>query len=261
MGPAACFDKSFLQSLSVDESVWFDAYFLSVITPLFYVETLADLEKRVKEGRTPEQEVGGIANKTPEVCGTPTLFHAILCQGELCGYDVPMNHRPVLKAGKRSLAGEKKALLFEEAEEAKALARWTRGEFLEVERLYAKVWREMLATPDPAVGERLLRRGLNEAMGCKNLRQILELARSVVDDDGTPEERMQFIFDVVPIREDRSEIYSRYRRAECPPIRKFAPYLAHVLDVEVFFRLATKKGLISLERPSASRWTPPTPAP
>ena len=45
MGPSAVFDKSFLQNLSLDESVWFDHYFLPIITPLFFVETLGDLEK------------------------------------------------------------------------------------------------------------------------------------------------------------------------------------------------------------------------
>jgi hypothetical protein len=57
MGPTVIFDKSFLQSLSVDESVWFDHFFYANICPLFYVETLADLEKAVREDRTPEQEV------------------------------------------------------------------------------------------------------------------------------------------------------------------------------------------------------------
>lgn len=39
------FDKSFLQSLSVDESVILDQMFSCVITPLFFVETMADLTK------------------------------------------------------------------------------------------------------------------------------------------------------------------------------------------------------------------------
>ena len=67
MGPIALFDKSFLQSLSLDESVWFAHFFMPVVCPLFYVETLADLEKAVRAGRTPEQEVGIIARKFPEV--------------------------------------------------------------------------------------------------------------------------------------------------------------------------------------------------
>src|SRR4051812_26228765 len=105
MGPATVFDKSFLQSLSLDESVWFDHFFVTVITPLFFVETLADLEKQVKAGRTPEDEVGGIANKTPEQSGAPNVFHATLCNGELRGYPVSMNRRPVLGGAKRAVVG------------------------------------------------------------------------------------------------------------------------------------------------------------
>lgn len=61
MGPIALFDKSFIQSLLLDEAVFFDRFFLAVICPVFYVETLADLEKNIRKGRTPEQEVGIIA--------------------------------------------------------------------------------------------------------------------------------------------------------------------------------------------------------
>ena len=48
LGPILIFDKSFLQSLNVDEAVWLDNFFLTVITPLFFVETLADLERFLK---------------------------------------------------------------------------------------------------------------------------------------------------------------------------------------------------------------------
>lgn len=65
-GPTLIFDKSTLQSLSVDESVWLDNFFTTNITPLFFVETLADLEKKVRQGRTPEQIVGNLAYKTPD---------------------------------------------------------------------------------------------------------------------------------------------------------------------------------------------------
>ena len=106
MGPIAVFDKSFLQSLSVDESVWFDHFFVTVITPLFFVETLADLEKHLKEGRRPEDEVGAIAAKTPEMSGSPNVFHATLCNGELRGFPVAMTRKPVLGGAKRATVGD-----------------------------------------------------------------------------------------------------------------------------------------------------------
>lgn len=96
MGPIALFDKSFLQSLSIDESVWFGHFFMPVVCPLFYVETLADLEKQVRAGRTPEDEVRIIADKFPDQSAYPCAHHDSLVLGELHGHPVPMTGQRVL---------------------------------------------------------------------------------------------------------------------------------------------------------------------
>jgi hypothetical protein len=249
MGPVACFDKSFLQSLSVDESVWFDQYFTALIPPLFFVETLADLEKQV-EGRNAEDEVARIATKTPEMSGSPNVFHSTLCNGELRGFKVPMTYRPVLGGGKQAEFGEKKGYVFSLSPEAEAWGRWKRGDFREIERLYAKAWREMLASPVNTLGDDFLQRPLEQAMECKTLGEVLSLARMVIDGPNSPYDRMKFVFEMVPVKTDRDQIYAIYRAAGFPPLRQFAPYTAHVLDVEIFCRLALKKGLISAERAS-----------
>lgn len=67
MSPIVLFDKSFLHSLSVDEAAVFDVLLMSNITPLFFIETLADLRKEMSDGRTPEQVVGNLALKTPKM--------------------------------------------------------------------------------------------------------------------------------------------------------------------------------------------------
>ena len=64
-GPILLFDKSVLLSLSVDEAVWLDTFYFPCVTPLFFTETLADLEKEVQKGRSPEDVVGNLAEKTP----------------------------------------------------------------------------------------------------------------------------------------------------------------------------------------------------
>ena len=65
MGPVTLFDKSALQLLNPDQAVWFDQFYSAVITPLFFVETLADLEKETRSGRSPEDVVGKLAANTP----------------------------------------------------------------------------------------------------------------------------------------------------------------------------------------------------
>jgi hypothetical protein len=58
-GPIPIFDKSLIEMLSPDEAVWLGQLYRVNIVPVFLVETLADLEKEVAAGRTPEQSSGG----------------------------------------------------------------------------------------------------------------------------------------------------------------------------------------------------------
>jgi hypothetical protein len=84
-GPITLFDKSALECLNPDEALWFDNFYRTIITPLFYVETLADLAKEVASGRTPEQVVGTIALKTPEMGSIVSVDHKELLIANLCG--------------------------------------------------------------------------------------------------------------------------------------------------------------------------------
>jgi hypothetical protein len=46
-GPSLIFDKSSLESLNIHEVALMDNFYMSTITPLFFVECLADLEKQI----------------------------------------------------------------------------------------------------------------------------------------------------------------------------------------------------------------------
>jgi len=105
VGPIALFDKSFLQSLTIDESMWFDHFFYCSICPMFYVETLADLEKSAKHGRRPEEEVRIIAEKFPDLHSAPNVHHATLCEGNLLGHEVAMNAQIVMPIGRAVRGG------------------------------------------------------------------------------------------------------------------------------------------------------------
>jgi hypothetical protein len=99
------FDKSFIQSLSVDQSVWFDRFFRSVVCPVFYVETLADLSKKPREDRTAETEVRIIADKFPEMHGSPCANHFNMAVGDILGvFKPPLDGRIPLSGGVSTLA-------------------------------------------------------------------------------------------------------------------------------------------------------------
>jgi len=133
MGPSLLFDKSSLQGLSIDESVWFDRFFTTIVCPLFFVETLGDLRKEKLRDRTAEDEVRIIAEKTPQLGSCAHVFHVTLATGDLLGYPVPMDGKPMPPSSTPSMdeAGQI-GVVIGESSESEALQRWIGGRFEEV---------------------------------------------------------------------------------------------------------------------------------
>jgi hypothetical protein len=127
MGPIALFDKSFLQSLSTDESVWFDHFFLANVCPIFYAETQADLAKENCKSVTPEELVRGIAAKFPDYSGSPNVYHATMCTANLLGEDVPLGPQIILPRGCRTDLSGHLVDVLPESPEASAFGRWSQG--------------------------------------------------------------------------------------------------------------------------------------
>lgn len=251
MGPITLFDKSFLQALNVDEAMWFDHFFIANICPLFYVETLADLDKSVREGRTPEQEVGFIADKTPYMRGMPCTYHGTLCLSELMGNRVPMTGQIPVSGGRPVNSDGKRGVVFDEPPEAQAFTRWQRGEFLQIERQYARAWREALRTLDlPAVAEKFRVLGIN-GKNCSSLAAAKKIAAGIVRSREKPFDRIALAFNLLGIpREYQPAIIKRWGIMRYPAFSEFAPYVAHVLEVEIFFQIALAANHISSERAS-----------
>jgi len=251
MGPITLFDKSFIQSLSLDESVWFDHFFLTNVCPLFYVETLADLNKSVREGRTPQQEVGIIADKFPEMHSAPNIQHVTACTGELLGHKVPMTGQILLAGGRPVRAGGQTGIVFEESPEAAAFSRWQNQEFLEIERQYAQGWWETVTNLDlKAMGDRFRTLGI-DGKTCKTLEEAKNLAVKIVSATDKPFDRMYLVLLFLNIHPQyHQEILKRWSTMNYPALTKYAPYVAYVYTVELFFQISLTANLISSESPS-----------
>jgi hypothetical protein len=249
MGPITIFDKSALQALSMDKAVWFDAFFLANVVPLFYVETLADLEKKVARGRKPEDIVGVLAEKTPSGA-VPNVHHRQLILGELIGHMIEMTGQAVIGAGdvKRAPDGSVGVHVDEFPEEA-ALLRWKNHDFLEIERTFAKGWRAELAEHDAdrLIGvlknilpsdakisdlERL--KAFIDSFSSSNEPEVIELALEVL---GVPDEYKRFAL-------------ARWEAEGKPPLDEFVPYTMHVFTVDLLFYLGIHRGFISGDRAS-----------
>lgn len=251
MGPIALFDKSFLQSLSLDEAVWFDHFFSANISPLFYIETLADLDKEISQGRTPEQIVGGIAEKAPQMSGAPNVSHFDLLLANLMGEHISMTHRPIVGGGRRVEVEGKKGVNIDLSPEAKAFSRWQKGEYQNLEREFARLWRAQIKAMTFENSADFAQKLGVDIFTCKNMEDAKSAAEIIVSRNDKPYDLIEFIFNSIGIpREYQQPIVQRYQISGFPPLKHFAPYAAHVLKIELFFHICVSRGFISSSRPS-----------
>lgn len=251
MGPITLFDKSFLQSLTLDESVWFDHFFLTNVAPVFYVETLADLNKTVRRGRTPEQEVRIIAEKFPDMNGNPCSHHTDLCINSLLGHSVPMTGQIPMSQGRLVKNAGKSGAVFQQSPESEAFSRWQHSEFQEIERRFARSWRNALTIIElPEIASYFQSSDI-EYHSCKNLNQASDVAKAIVNNQDLRSGIIQLVIRYFNVpRYLHHDIRTRWRKAGYPSLADFAPYAAFVLTVELFFFISLASSLISKERVS-----------
>ena len=250
-GPILIFDKSLLEALSPDEAVWLGQFYRVNMTPLFFVETLADLEKEVDRGRTPEQVVGRLAEKTSVMGADPNVHHSRLCAADLMGHRVEMRNFVVRDRGRSVQKGDQKGVIFDESEESKALARWRAGRFLDVERQHAKAWRAALANLDLDATAEQFKPLVQGETRPRNLADIKRFADGVMNDPELSERTLGAALQTLGVPYELwPAIFERWKAEEKPILPAFAPYAAHVMTVDLFFALAIAAGFIAKERAS-----------
>src|SRR5258708_31936391 len=251
MKPMLIFDKSFLESLNPDEAVWLDNFFATCITPLFFVETLADLEKEVRRGRTPEQVVGSLAYKTPDMNSHVNPHHTWMLLSELRGdQNVAMDARMRRADGIVEQLNDQHGVIYKSSKEEEAFVRWQRGEFLDLERRIAKEWREGVSGVDYSQSYGLFSKFYGGFRKPKNLKDTKDIAETLID---LLEEEASFRFGMklleVPPDAQLAAI-ARWSAQRRKPLREFAPYFRHMYAVELFYYLAIGADLISRVRPA-----------
>lgn len=213
--------------------------------PVFFAEVLADLRKPANKGRTAEEVVGSIAAKISGFSALPNMHHLTLCIGDLLGHPVDAHGVPVVGSGKivRSAAG-KTGLFFDEPPETAAMRRWSDGDFLGVERDFAKGWRDGLEHQElPALAAAI------RPPGKSPLRTLAEL-RAAADDVASGRRgkryrslKLALAMLLIPLPL-HAPIIARWKACGGPPLSAFAP-----TPITSF---ASIYSLISVWRPGSS---------
>lgn len=241
MKPITLFDKSFIQSLHIDEAAWFDHFFFTNICPIFYTETIADLKKEYID-RTPKQEVTGIARKFPDANGFPCLHHHWLSVNNLLGFDIPMTGQ-IPSHGKIVKDDNQSCHVHNEIPETDDFLRWANSIFSSEDQEYATQWRADLSNYNFNQIAQIFRENGFNAKTCKSLEDARDIAVAISNTKNTnlfTEHLLRLGVEEVDI----NNVIKRWHTAGCPAISDFAPYAAHVLMVEIFFYVASAAGLI-----------------
>jgi len=242
-------DKSTIQSLNMDQAFWLGIHYRANIVPIFLTEVLADLRKRPPEGKTAEDVVARISAKVPPLGAFPNVYHGTLVLGDLLGHPVEMIRVPVIPEGQIIEAGGRVTSYHGEMPESAAVRRWRKGDFLGVERDYAKVWRDAL--------EKLDLTAIRKASQGHGLLKLSDLAavKAAADDIALANGRRYAVFKAalevlnIPMGY-RPAILKRWKEQGGPALRDFAPYADYVFRCEVFFHLAIATGKIDAVRTS-----------
>jgi hypothetical protein len=249
-GITLLFDKSFLQSLSAEESLWLDIFYISNICPYFYVETLADLKKGDDQDKA-EEEVRKIAKKFPEINGLPNVSHINLCLHELLGYRVPMQGQIVHPPMKNFNNNGEIGFYANSSPEADAFLRWQLGQYSEIELDQAQLWRKTLNNIDlDGIAESFKTFKIDEQK-CKSLEDCFRLASQIVSSVENRTQKMNMAFNFLQLEQRVCKsIMTRWKSNGYKKLTKYAPYMAYVLKLELFFQIAILNKLISSERKS-----------
>lgn len=250
MGPILILDKSAIQSLSLDEAVWLDQFFAVNVTPLLYVETLADLTVTDKKGRKGEEIVADLAAKSPINATFPNIHHFKLIEQDLLGNKVQMQNRPVISGGqpKRSPEG-KVGFQIDEFPEQAAMARWYEGDFWDIEHQHARNWRQALAELDLESTLSWINNVVPTGVKLNSMDAIKQFVGDFTNQGGV--EVLELELHLLGLSETmRIVIRKRYVQTGCPSLEAFAPYAAYVCRIELFFYLCASRGFIAPERVS-----------
>ena len=141
--------------------------------------------------------------------------------------------------------------IIDEPPESVAFSRWQDGRFYDVERQHARAWRAQLERVDlKGIQDAMQRIGIRPQT-CRTLQDAKNLADGMVSMLTKSPGRFDLALALldIPSRHHR-EIKDRWKHEKRPALGVFSPFAAHVLTVEVFFRVALGANLIAATRAS-----------
>jgi hypothetical protein len=244
MGPILLCDKSTVQGLSSVELNMLRRNYSLMIPPVLLMEILADLRKadNIEDGHA---EVQRLANKLVPACSYVNVGFRDIVIGELHGYKMPCDGRPVLRKGKSVKSGGQTGMIFEQSLEDGALLRWQRGSFLDAEKLLATEWRRVSQAIDLEGAQRVLRDHYSRHAKLSSLADVAILVDELMRSAPPRKLVSWFLTDSEILANKFEESLSKIEKNSAFKLETELPYISRCLRVALIFHFGLAFGLVS----------------
>lgn len=245
MGPIIILDKSTLQSLSINEIIILNKYYLLNIVPVLTIEILGDLNKLSKHTLS-EKKVTELANKLLPFDSGVNVHYKDSIIASLLGHDVKMDRRPIIGGGRPVLTKDgEKGIVFEETPEEKAMLRWRNGDFTEAEKILAERWRESTRGVDLENFKKHLKAVYNAIPKFNTLEDLKRFLENLLIQ---PTYQTNFltllIYEFNLNFEIAQKIFHKWEAEGQKIIQTFSPYAFYCFSVNLFFQFGLMNNLI-----------------
>lgn len=215
-----------------------------MIPPVLLMEILADLRK-AENIETGQAEVQRLADKLVPACSYMNVGFRQIVIGEIHGYKMPCDGRPVLGKGESVTSGGKSGMIFEPSPEDEALLRWQRGSFLEAEEILATEWRRVSQAIDLERVQRILRDHYSRHMKLRSFPEVTALVDDLLRSAPPTKLISWFLTDCEILPEKFEELLSKIQKNSSFKLDTDLPYTSRCLRVALIFHFGLAFGLVS----------------
>ena len=250
MGPIIILDKSTLQSLSDEELLFLNKYFILNIPPVLVMEIWGDLAKPNKQGAISKDQVQHLAQKVYRGQSAINAHFTHCLIGSLLGERVPMDRRILLPGGSPRITNSgKKGVVFEETPEEKQFNRWKFGDFDSQEQAIATQLRAASNVIDLEAVKMNFAKKFKSIVRIDSLTSLDSFVNSYFSNPASQTDLLSQLSEEYKIPQKiASKIFLRYERANRPFLNTFAPYAYYCLRIKTFFLFALVYDLVSTRR-------------
>jgi len=237
-------DKSALQSLSASETKWLCHHFRLNLSHVFFAEVIADLTKRRPTTGTSEGDVAMLARKIPSHAVHINVNAIDLMRAELRHGPIPMDGRIADESAEEFVTADgRRGLVADATPTQDMMARWCKGDFSELERDFAREWREGI---DATRLEEVFRKIKHmKTLAIKTPADVLSLVDREILKAGREFDTIQILFSALALPEPiQRAVLHAWRRAGRPPVRLLFPYGFYVLRIEFYFLIGLANGIV-----------------